>query len=320
MRHVNNYEDLSRRMRLGIGRSNFQEEMVGYDVIFLVEDHTFYAHRFLLASSSKPFEAMFTGQMKESREKQIRLSDLSPQVFQHILIYMYTGEIELTHPVVIPIFVAADMYAIDGLFHLAKAYLLDHASDLLQPESPQPTFQLPKHLLIEIMEDSALQIRESQLFDFVIEWGEGTRQSSNKEDRDNESLEQYLEDVMPHVRFPNMSVVELYTRVRPRTDVVSRELIEEALFFHLGWGAHPEKIERTQQRQHQANQQRKRKRVSFTQSVSFDDPARDMHISADIATLTSSSSSIAEETNEPIDHQELTIGAFDEEWQPLDDE
>jgi hypothetical protein len=80
-----------------------------------------------------------------------------------------------------------------------------------------------------------------------------------------------LSDVMEHVRFPTMSVSDLYGKVRPlvQDGVIREALLTEALFYHLKWGTHASRASHRMRPRAGATALRKRKRVSFIQHVSF---------------------------------------------------
>lgn len=118
----------------------------------------------------------------------------------------------------------------------------------------------------QLLEHDELQIRELALVDALVAWGEARVLSEQKPIRD------ILNDAMEHVRFPTMSVSDLYGKVRPLVNdqVIHERLLTEALFYHLKWGG--QKTGRSSQRMKPrtvAAALRKRKRVSFIQHVSF---------------------------------------------------
>lgn len=66
------------------------------DTILCVEEEEFPCHKNVLAVSSPYFQAMFTTDLKESRENKIRFSDISPWILKLLIDYAYSGEIEIT--------------------------------------------------------------------------------------------------------------------------------------------------------------------------------------------------------------------------------
>ena len=60
-----------------------------------VENGSFYLHRAILAASSGYFEALFSGNMKESREGSVTMKDVDAPTFKRCIEYMYTGTCKL---------------------------------------------------------------------------------------------------------------------------------------------------------------------------------------------------------------------------------
>ncbi|KAH0546825.1 hypothetical protein KQX54_015438 [Cotesia glomerata] len=56
-------------------------------------DQTFQAHKTILAASSSMFDAMFSRDIKENREKAITIPDVDPNVFEKILEFIYTNQV-----------------------------------------------------------------------------------------------------------------------------------------------------------------------------------------------------------------------------------
>ncbi len=81
------------------------------DVQVVIGERTFSCHRVILASQSLYFRGMFTGEMRESREQQVRIDAevLSPDTFERILNHVYGSEhFQLSAENVTEIFYAAD--------------------------------------------------------------------------------------------------------------------------------------------------------------------------------------------------------------------
>jgi len=74
------------------------------DITFLVEGKKFYAHKLILSLLryylsqiviiiySEKFKAMFTVGMKESKQQEIEINNISYPVFSSIMNYLYTGD------------------------------------------------------------------------------------------------------------------------------------------------------------------------------------------------------------------------------------
>ena len=51
--------------------------------------------RLVLSAMSDYFAAMFTNDVREASEREIRLEGVDPEALQALVVYMYTGKIEL---------------------------------------------------------------------------------------------------------------------------------------------------------------------------------------------------------------------------------
>lgn len=67
-----------------------------YDVILQISDVKLYCHRFILAAFSPFFEAMFTNDMMESKQKLIQLKEIDSQATTDIIRYMYGQQLKIT--------------------------------------------------------------------------------------------------------------------------------------------------------------------------------------------------------------------------------
>jgi speckle-type POZ protein len=65
------------------------------DVTLFVDDMEFPAHRSILSARSPVFKAMFSHEMKESKEGTVDLEDIKSAIFKEVMQYIYTGECKL---------------------------------------------------------------------------------------------------------------------------------------------------------------------------------------------------------------------------------
>ena len=61
------------------------------DVVIQVEDRQFYAHRIVLSGASPYFQAMFTGDLEESKQHLVTLRDIPATIMELLLDYCYTS-------------------------------------------------------------------------------------------------------------------------------------------------------------------------------------------------------------------------------------
>ncbi len=65
------------------------------DVTFVVSGQRFPAHKVVLAARCTYFRILLYGDMKEAREDEIPFKDATPESFEHLLEYIYSGKITL---------------------------------------------------------------------------------------------------------------------------------------------------------------------------------------------------------------------------------
>ncbi|CEG39629.1 Proteins containing BTB/POZ and Kelch domains, involved in regulatory/signal transduction processes [Plasmopara halstedii] len=283
------HQNLSVRMKkavIGEGDESFGESMIGADVVLCVkstdnyregngsmidakngskagEVRRFFAHRFILAASSPPFRAMLTGNMRESSLRDVVLHDIEPNTVEKMLHFMYTGDVVLNLESVLGLLIAAEMYELVALREMCKDFVLRYAHEVFC--DPQ-IVQLPEKILLELIPQDELQIRELALMEALVMWGESRVAYAEK------SLGDLLAEMMELVRFPTMSVSDLYGKVRPLVNdgVIREHLLTEALFNHLKWGSQTGIAAKRAKPRALTASLRKRKRVSFTQHVTFE--------------------------------------------------
>ncbi|KAG4071672.1 hypothetical protein HA402_011826 [Bradysia odoriphaga] len=65
------------------------------DVEIVCGTETLYAHRLILSARSKVFTAMLESDMRETATSKIVLTDIDAEIFRAILLYIYTGKVEM---------------------------------------------------------------------------------------------------------------------------------------------------------------------------------------------------------------------------------
>ena len=100
------------------------------DVNFNIRGHQFPAHKLILSTRSKYFEAMFKHPMEEQSTNQIEIEDIKPEVFQELLRFIYTGRVSTAtlDTMAAGLFIAADKYLMDKLKIKCENYLLNDMS------------------------------------------------------------------------------------------------------------------------------------------------------------------------------------------------
>ena len=100
-----------------------QRDGVLCDVVLVIKDCEFPAHKSVLAAASEYFLALFTTTMMEKNCSSVEL-DLRPDIIRDLLGYMYTGLVALSESNVKELIMTADYLLIPDLKRKAVEYLL----------------------------------------------------------------------------------------------------------------------------------------------------------------------------------------------------
>lgn len=73
------------------------------------------AHKAILASRSKVFEAMLTSNMREANKNHVKILDFDSKVVKEALRFCYTGKVENLDEIARELIYAAEKYQIEGL-------------------------------------------------------------------------------------------------------------------------------------------------------------------------------------------------------------
>lgn len=120
---------------LGVLEKLFEDKKFS-DAQIMVGDRVFNVHKCILDARSDYFSAMFGSEMKEKRENEVKIKDVSHEVMQEVLRFIYTGRANNLEILKADLFIAADEYNIEGLKTLCEDALIrdlrvENALDLL---------------------------------------------------------------------------------------------------------------------------------------------------------------------------------------------
>lgn len=94
------------------------------DIAIKTKGRTFKAHRIILAARSPVFRAMFSHNMQESRNNEVVIKDVEPDVMEELLRYIYTNKVNGINRIAKPLLAAADKYALDSLKTVCESALI----------------------------------------------------------------------------------------------------------------------------------------------------------------------------------------------------
>lgn len=227
------------------------------DVVIQVEDRQFQAHRVVLASSSPYFQAMFAGDLEESKQHRVTIREIPASIMEVLLDYCYSSTVEITEENVqyllpaacilqlswvreaccefmkhqldstncLGIRAFADTHACPDLQEAANSYAQQHYLEVL--ESCE-FLELSGEELAILLESEDLNVdREEQVFESVIKWVK----------HDIVNRKKLLAEVLKHVRLPLLERSYLVSRVGTeplvRQDEDCRDLVDAAKNYLL---------------------------------------------------------------------------------------
>lgn len=94
------------------------------DAKIIVDNRILNIHKCILSARSEYFSAMFTSDMKESKENQIEVTDMSYNVMLEVLRFIYAGKVNDIDTLKVDLLIAADKYVIEGLKVLCEKALI----------------------------------------------------------------------------------------------------------------------------------------------------------------------------------------------------
>ncbi|GFS90824.1 TD and POZ domain-containing protein 3 [Nephila pilipes] len=99
------------------------------DVLLICESRAFPAHKSILSARSPVFRAVFTNEMKASRDCEVNITDIDAPTVQAMLRYVYTAQTEnLSDSLAASLLLAAHNYQLEGLKRVTCNYLKTNAT------------------------------------------------------------------------------------------------------------------------------------------------------------------------------------------------
>ena len=213
----------------------FDNELMS-DVSFTCGESSriFHAHKYVLATSSAVFFAMFYGDLAQ-KESPIRLSDADEESFKEFLCYLYTDDCKITAENAIGVVYLAKKYLMSSLTKkcckvlegsikpdnvflvLEQAIQFDEQKleakcwDIISKKTQEcinseAFCNVGSHTLNALLKSETLTVTEVELFKAVLRWADSecTRQGINVEE-DKTARRRVLGDSVYEIRFLEMS-------------------------------------------------------------------------------------------------------------------
>ncbi|XP_059151051.1 kelch-like protein 24 [Physella acuta] len=226
------------------------------DIVIIIEDYRFPCHKVILAAGSPYFKSMFASGMEESRKKEIEIKQIDPSVFGLVILFIYTGNVEISSSTVQELFIQAQLFQINTLVELCVKYLEKSMSELnclaamtlaeAHVHKPMYDFalryaclhfdivkndedfvKLSTKCIIDLLKDRRLKCSsEEEVYEAAIKWL----------DSDVDHRKPYRYKVLSCIKFPHISQSYLIDVVikagHLADDQRGRELLDEAVLYH----------------------------------------------------------------------------------------
>ena len=203
------------------------------DVTLLVDGREFHAHRIILAGVSPYLRAMFTNGMLESAQRKIEIRGIDANTMESLVEFAYTGSIEVNIENVqcllagatmlnitplrnscsnflksqldsgncIGIRQFADLYSCAELELAAREYINQNFMEIMKNEE---FLQLTFRNLVELLKSDKLQVRsEEDVYVAFETWLF----------KDYEARKDFVPDILHYIRFPQLSLEFLQSKV-----------------------------------------------------------------------------------------------------------
>ena len=193
----------------------------------------FYAHKFVLATSSPVFYAMFYGDLAE-KNSVIHLPDADEESFEAFLRFLYTDENHATLELTLKMIYLAKKYMIVAFAERCWELVDIELSKVITSEA---FLEINQDTLEEILKRDTLNIPgdgEVKLFQAVLKWCD--HQCSVKDlEVTGENRRAVLGDAVNHIRFLSMSLEEFAKNI-PKSGLLRAN---EAMAFFLKFSGAP---------------------------------------------------------------------------------
>ena len=252
-----NFVESSHAIHVLNGLDGLRQSRTFCDVTLCVGDNEFACHKIVLASFSPYFNAMFSGELAESRQEKVAINGIDAAMLELLVNYAYTSMVLITKVNVQSLLSAANLLEVlpvrDACCHFmqgnmdetnclgihcfaeahacvnlqekAKTFTLDFFDDVW----PQEEFlSLPQSKLIEFVSSDDLCVdNEEVVFNAVMRW--------LRHDEAAHGVD--LHKVLEHVRLPLLSPYFLHDCVAAQNVIAKsaecQVLLEEAKTYHL---------------------------------------------------------------------------------------
>lgn len=218
-----------------------------------------YAHKTLLSALSPVFEAMFSGNWKESTSVQI--TDASFDAFNAFIQYFYADKVAINMGNVAGILYLADKYDIPKLVSACSSFLLKYVTfevavdfiglacafgfdklkmlckeivskNTVQVVECESFRQCHIEALFEILSIPSSTCSEEKMFDACIEWAQNKCKEQNIDTENAKNVRNMLGSCFERIKFNKMPMVELIKRMKLHKNMFTEDEIVDMIDIH----------------------------------------------------------------------------------------
>ncbi|RHZ64851.1 hypothetical protein Glove_320g25 [Diversispora epigaea] len=248
------------------------EDPIDYNVTIEIGEtpstNIYKVHSIILQSRSPFFKKKFDEiTFNDDHVKVLKLSNISVKVFDVIIKYIYGGKIsleKLENSTIFDLVIASNELELDELVEHLQIYLVNNCASWLRLEFariyqqsqvinlkilqdfyneimakyPKTIFEsenfhsVTEDSLISILKQDDLQLEESKIWEYVIEWGKAKNPSlpTNLDQWTNDNfltLKETLKGCLPHIRYFNFSKEDTVEKIYPYQQLLELQLFSD---------------------------------------------------------------------------------------------
>ncbi|XP_062856704.1 kelch-like protein 4 [Trichomycterus rosablanca] len=226
------------------------------DVLLIAGDHKIPAHRLVLSAVSDYFAAMFTNNVREAKQDEIKMEGVDPEALRSLVHFAYTGVLELKEETIESLLAAAcllqlsqvievccnflmkqlhpsnclgirsfaDAQGCMDLLNVAHNYTMEHFLEVIQN---QEFLLLPTMEIIKLLSSDDINVPDEEtIFQALMMWVR----------YDMQQRQQDLGLLLAHIRLPLLPpqlLADLENNKMFSEDLQCQKLLMEAMKYHL---------------------------------------------------------------------------------------
>ncbi|XP_005148334.1 kelch-like protein 4 [Melopsittacus undulatus] len=235
---------------------NYLQQKQLCDVLLIVGDQKIPAHRLVLSAVSDYFAAMFTNDVREAKQEEIKMEGVDPDALKALVRYAYTGILELKEDTIESLLAAAcllqlsqvievccnflmkqlhpsnclgirsfgDAQGCTELLKVAHTYTMDHFTEVIKN---QEFLLLPANEIAKLLSSDDINVPDEEaIFQALMMWVR----------HDLQNRQQDLGMLLSYIRLPLLSpqlLADLENSPMFADDLECQKLLMEAMKYHL---------------------------------------------------------------------------------------